>query len=103
MGIDILDCQDHADATADGVLDMIENGDSQDGDDFGKDVADIASDENSTGGLDTETPDEDETARRRGRVPILIDGARAPTPGLLFMSGDSRFAGLPRRQRRRRG
>ncbi len=59
IGVEIPDASDHADDTADGVLDVIENGDPTDGDEFGEDVAEEASNEKSSEGLDTATDSED--------------------------------------------
>lgn len=52
VGIEIPGPNDHADDTAKNVLDVIDNGDPYDGDQFGKDVADTASKSKSSEGLD---------------------------------------------------
>lgn len=63
IGIEIPHSEDVEDAEREdaGVLDVIENGDPEDGDEFGTDVADTASDEKSSDGFDT-AEDQDENA-----------------------------------------
>ena len=53
IGADIPDSTDQADETADDVLEIIGEGDPEDGDEFGHDVADTASDGKSSDGLDS--------------------------------------------------